>query len=85
LHRLSHNGGEHGLEIERRIHRLRYFAERAQFTDRAGKLIGALPQGIQQSHILNRDCRLVCEGLDQSYLLIREGPDLQMIDHHNAQ
>ena len=44
LHRLGDDGGEHGLEIERRVHRLRYFAERAQLPDRAAKLIGALAQ-----------------------------------------
>ena len=42
LHRLGDDGGEHGLEIERRVHRLRHFAERAQFLDRAAEFIGAL-------------------------------------------
>ena len=44
LHRLGDDGGEHGLQIERRVHRLRHFAERAQLADRAAKLIGALAQ-----------------------------------------
>ena len=44
LHRLGDDGGEHRLEIERRVHRLRHFAERAQLADRAAKLIGALAQ-----------------------------------------
>ena len=29
LHRLGDDGGEHDFEIERRVHRLRHFAERA--------------------------------------------------------
>ena len=75
LHRLGDDGGEHGLEIERRVHRLRHFAERAQLPDRAAKLIGALAQFVQQPNILDRDGRLVGEGLDQSDLLIRERPE----------
>ena len=60
LHRLGDDGREHGLEIERRVHRLRHFAERAQLPDRAAKFIGALAQLVQQSRILDRDDRLVC-------------------------
>ena len=33
LHRLSNDRREHSLEVERRIHRLRYFAERAELPD----------------------------------------------------
>ena len=73
LHRLGDDGGEHGLEIERRVHRLRHFAERAQFADRAAKLIGALAQFVQQPRVLDRDDRLVGEVLDQLDLLVGEG------------
>ena len=76
LHRLGDDGGEHGLKIERRVHRLGHFAERAQLIDRAAKFIGALAQFVQQSNILDRDDCLVGEGLDQRDLLVREGPDL---------
>ena len=55
LHRLGDDGGEHGFEIERRVHRLRHFAERAQLLDRAAKFIGALAQFVQQPRILDRD------------------------------
>ena len=75
LHRLGDDGGQHGLEIERRVHRLRHFAERAQLADRAAKLIGALSQCVQKPNVLDRDGCLVGEGLDQCDLFIREGPD----------
>ena len=55
LHRLGDDGGEHGLEIERRVHRLGHLAERAQLVDRAAKLIGALAQLVQQPRILDGD------------------------------
>ena len=73
LHRLGDDGGEHGLEIERRVHRLRHFAERAQLPDRAAKFVGALAQFVQQSRILDGDDGLVGEGLDQLDLLVGEG------------
>ena len=83
LHRLGDDGGEHGLEIERRVHCLRHFAERAQLADRAAKLIGALAQCVQKSGILDGDRCLVGEGLDQRDLLVREGPDLQAINRRS--
>jgi hypothetical protein len=47
LRRLSNDGGEHGLKVERRVHRLRHFTERAQLPDRSAKIIGALTQFVQ--------------------------------------
>ena len=41
LHRLGDDGGEHRFEVERRVHRLRHFAERAQFFNGLGKLFGS--------------------------------------------
>ena len=73
LHRLGNDGGEHGLEVKRRVHRLGHFAERAQFPDRAGKLIGALSERVQQSYVLDRDCCLVGEGLNQAICLSVKG------------
>ena len=76
LHRLGDDGGEHGLQIERRVHRLGHFAERAQFLDRAAKLIGALAQLCQQPRVLNCDDRLAGEARYQRDLLVRKGSDL---------
>ena len=63
LHRLGDDGGQHGFEIERRVHRLRHFAERAQFPDRAAKLVGALAQLVQQSRVLDGDDGLAAKVL----------------------
>src|SRR5262249_15422703 len=41
------DGCEHGLKVERRVHRLRDFAERAKFLDRAAQFTGALAQLLQ--------------------------------------
>ena len=76
LHRIGDDGGKHRLEIERRVHRLRHFSERAQFLDRAAEFIGALAQFVQQSRILDRDDGLVGKSLEQRDLLVREGSDL---------
>ena len=84
LHRLGDDGREHGFEIERRVHRLRYFAERAQFLDRAAKLIGALTQVVQQAGILDGDDRLVGEILQQLDLLVGERPDFLAVSADHA-
>jgi hypothetical protein len=47
LSRLGDDGREDVLQVEGRVHRMRHFAERAQFLDRAAKLIGAIAQRIQ--------------------------------------
>jgi hypothetical protein len=47
LRRLSNDGGEHGLKVERRVYRLRHFTERAQLPDRPAEIIGALAQFVQ--------------------------------------
>ena len=75
LHRLGDDGGEHGLEIERRVHRLRDFAERAQFADRAAKLVGALAQFAEQPRILDGDDGLRGEVGDQRDLLVGKRTD----------
>ena len=71
LHRLGDDGGKHGFEIERRVHRLRYLAERAKFLDRAAKFIGALAQLRQQSRIFDGDNGLRGEICDQRRLACR--------------
>ena len=72
LHRFSDDGREHGFEIERRVHRLGYFAKRAQLVDRAAKLIGALAQFAEQSRIFDSDNGLGGEVLHQFDLLFGE-------------
>ena len=57
-------------QIERRVHRLRDFAERAQFADRTAKLVGALAQLGKQPRILDGDDGLGGEVLDQRDLLV---------------
>jgi len=64
LHRLGDNGREHGFKIECRIDRLAHFAERAQLSDRATKLIGALVKFVEQTGILDGDDGLIGELLD---------------------
>ena len=61
---------QHGFEIERRVHRLRDFAERAQFADRAAKLVGALAQLGEQSGIFDGDNGLCGEVGYQLDLLV---------------
>ena len=41
LHRLGDDGVEHGLEVERGIHRLADLAQRVELLDRLGELAGA--------------------------------------------
>src|SRR5215472_13560712 len=72
LHRLGDDRGEHGFEIERRVHRLRHFSKRALFLDRAAKLPGPLAQLVQQTSILDGDDCLSGEVLHQRNLLIIE-------------
>ena len=85
LHCLGDDRGQHRLKIERRVHRLRHFAKRPQLLDRAAELIGALAQFVQKPNVLDGDGCLVREGLDQSHLLIRERPDLGVINEYDAQ
>ena len=73
LHRLGDDGGEDGLEIKRRVHRLRHFTERAQFPNRLGELARACLHFVKQSHVLNRNHRLVGEGLSESICFSEKG------------
>ena len=75
LHRLGDDGREHGFEVERRIHRLRYFTERAQLADRSAELVGALAQLVEQPRILDGNHGLVGEARDQRNLFVGEGTD----------
>ena len=73
LHRFGDDGGEHGLKIERRVHRLGHFAERAQLADRAAKLVSALAQLVQQSCIFDGDDSLRGKVRNQLDLLVGKG------------
>ena len=66
LHGALHDRGQHVFEVERRIDRLRDLAERPQFADRAGKLVGARAQLVEQAHVLDGDDGLVGEVGQQS-------------------
>ena len=96
LHCLGDDGGEHGFEIERRVHRLRHFAERAQLLNGAAKFVGALAQFVQQPSVLDCNDGLVGEILNQLDLLVGEGANflavkrertnqLVLLEHWNAQ
>ena len=84
LHRLGDNGGKHSLEIERRVHRLRHFAERAKFLDRAAKFIGTLAQFVEQSRVLDRNNRLLREVLNKLDLLVGERAHLLAVNRDRA-
>ena len=79
LHRFGDDGGEHGLKIERRVHRLGHFAERAQLSDRAAKLIGALAQLVKQSCIFDGDDGLGGKVRNQRDLLVGKGANFLAI------
>jgi two-component system CheB/CheR fusion protein len=63
LYCLSNNGGEHGFQIERRVHRLADLAQRLQLVNGAGQLVCPRSQFVEQSDIFNRNHCLVGEGL----------------------
>ena len=68
LHRAADDGRQHGVEIERGIHRAQHFLQRLQFGDRAGQLGGAFPQGTEVGGTADGDHRLLGEGLQQRNL-----------------
>ena len=84
LHRFGDDGGEHGFEIERRVHRLGHFAERAQLVDRAAKFIGALAQFVEQSRVLDGKDRLGGETVNELDLFLAERLDLGAVDRNCA-
>ena len=80
LCRLGDDGGQDGLKIDRRIHRLADFAERAQLADRLGEFARACLHFVEQPNILDCDYRLIGEGLHKSDLLVRERFELQSVE-----
>ncbi len=59
---------EHGLEIERRAHRLSDFAECLSSPTDLRELGGSRFQFLEQAHVLDGDHRLVGKGLEQFLL-----------------
>ena len=76
LHRAADDGGQHGVEIERGIHRAQHFLQRLQFGDRAGQFRGAFPQGPEVGDAGDGDHRLFGEGLQQRDLAVGEAAGL---------
>ena len=72
------------FEIECRVDRLGDVAERLQFADRAGQIVGARAQFVEQAHVLDGDDGLVGEVGDQLDLLVGERADLLPINRDRA-
>ena len=72
LHRAADDVGQHGVEVERGIHRAQHFLERLQFADRAGQFVGALAQFAIGLGGGDGDDRLLGEGLQQLDLAVGE-------------
>ena len=84
LHCLGDDSGEYGFKVERRVHCLGHFTERAQLADRAAKLIGALSQLVEQPRIFYGDDGLAGEILHQSDLLVGEGTNFLAVNGEGA-
>src|SRR5215468_1689422 len=72
---LGNDRGQYGLEIKRGVYRLGDLAERPQLLDGLRELARARLHLVEQPYVLDRDHRLVGEGLDQLDLLIGKGPN----------
>ena len=65
---------EHGLKVEgRAADDVEHVAGRGLLLEHLGELVGARLHLLEQPHVLDRDHRLVGEGLDQLDLLLAEG------------
>jgi len=64
-HRVRHDAGQHGPELERRAHRLADLRERRQLVDRAGQLA-------EETRVLDGQRRLVRERPEQPDVLVVE-------------
>jgi hypothetical protein len=73
---ISQHGSKHRLEIARRAaDDLEHLRRRRLLLQRLGEFQRALLLGLEQAHVLDRDHRLVGEGLSQLDLLVSEGPN----------
>src|SRR5262249_44002849 len=84
LNRLGNDGGEHRLQLERGIDRLRDLAQRPQLFDRLPELLGARAQFGEQTHILDGDDGLAGETLHQLDLLFGERANFLAIHGYRA-
>src|SRR5437762_1953069 len=66
------NGPQHRLQIERRADRLPDLAQRLEFSYRSRQLRGPRVEFREEPHILDRNHRLIGEGLEQRDLLVME-------------
>ena len=80
---MANDGAKHSLEIQSRADRLADFAQCSQLAYRACQFVGPRLQFLKQADVLNRDDRLVGEGLYEFDLLLREGTDLRSTDPNN--
>jgi hypothetical protein len=85
LGRLGHDGGQHGLEVDGRVHGLADLAERLQLLDRLRQLARARLHLLEQPHVLDRDHCLVGEGLEQLFLRLRDRSGLGPADDDDAE
>ena len=68
----GHDRAQHGPEIQGGTDRLTDLAERPKLAHRARQLLGPRFELLEQPHILDRDHRLVGEGLEQLDLAVRK-------------
>ena len=72
LDRAADDGGQHGLEVQRGADRAAHLAERLELADRVGELARPGLQLLEEADVLDRDHRLVGEGLHQADLPVAE-------------
>jgi hypothetical protein len=72
LDRAGYDGGQHGSQIEGGADRAADLAERGELLDRPGQVGGPGAQLLEQTDVLDRDHRLVREGVQQLDLLVGE-------------
>ena len=84
LHRAADDGGKHGVEIERGIHRAQHFLQRLEFGDRAGQCGGAFAQFPEGVGTADGDDGLFGEGFQQFDLVVGEATDLLAVQRHRT-
>src|SRR5262249_57393070 len=73
LHRPSDDGPEHRLKIERRAQGTADLPKRRQLVNRARQIGGPCLELAQQPRVLDGDYGLICEGLQEFDVPLREG------------
>ena len=72
----GHDGRQHSLQVQRRANCLPDLSQRLQLPNRSRQLQSPRLELRKQPHVLDRDHRLLGEGLEQLDLLVRERPRL---------